>query len=107
LTYTIKILAVVVTDVEVEGEYEFERRQFGTTPDHLRLLSEWFVEAEVPGFGVNSAQQILAEVGATAATFASEKHLSSWVGVCSGDEESAGVFGCLHSRILRVTLWSI
>jgi transposase len=47
--------------------------------------------AEVPGFGVNSAQQILAEVGATAATFASEKHLSSWVGVCSGDEESAGV----------------
>jgi transposase len=47
--------------------------------------------AEVPGFGVNSAQQILAEVGATAATFASEKQLSSWVGVCSGDEESAGV----------------
>jgi transposase len=47
--------------------------------------------AEVPGLGVNSAQQILAEVGATAATFASEKHLSSWVGVCSGDQESAGV----------------
>jgi hypothetical protein len=34
-----KMLAVVVTDVEVEGEYEFERRQFGTTPDHLRLLN--------------------------------------------------------------------
>jgi transposase len=47
--------------------------------------------AEVPGFGVNSAQQILAEIGSTAATFASGKHLSSWVGVCSGDEESAGV----------------
>ena len=41
------MLAVVVTDVEVEGEYEFERRQFGTTPDHLRLLSEWFVEQGV------------------------------------------------------------
>ena len=25
-----KMLAVVVTDVEVEGEYEFARRQFGT-----------------------------------------------------------------------------
>src|SRR5712671_3489530 len=47
--------------------------------------------AEVPGLGVDSAQQILAEVGATAATFPSEKHLSSWVGACSGDEESAGV----------------
>jgi transposase len=47
--------------------------------------------AEVPGLGVDSAQQIIAEVGATAATFPSEKHLSSWVGTCPGDEESAGV----------------
>jgi transposase len=47
--------------------------------------------AEVPGLGVASAQQIIAEVGAKAATFASQKHLSSWVGACPGDEESAGV----------------
>ena len=47
--------------------------------------------AEVPGLGVDSAQQIIAEVGATAATFPSEKHLSSWVGACPGDEESAEV----------------
>jgi transposase len=47
--------------------------------------------AEVPGLGVDSAQQIIAEVGATAATFPSEKKLSSWVGVCPGEEESAGV----------------
>jgi transposase len=47
--------------------------------------------AEVPGLGVDSAQQIIAEVGAKAATFASQKHLSSWVGACPGDEESAGV----------------
>ena len=33
--------------------------------------------AEVPGLGVASAQQIIAEVGAQAATFASQKHLSS------------------------------
>jgi hypothetical protein len=227
------MLAVVVADVEGEGEYQFERRQLGTTPDHLRLLSEWFVEqeveeavmestaqywkpvwgalegywkptcqkregagpmsgalhlaqaqsnrgpqgrkkdfpdaerlvkrfvaqelslsfvpdteqrlwrtvmrrkyqltcdrvqlqnrleslledleqqivkleqemaglliqhqeavqrlAEVPGLGVASAQQIIAEVGAQAATFASQKHLSCWVGACPGDDESAGV----------------
>ena len=47
--------------------------------------------AEVPGLGVDSATQIIAEVGPTAATFPSEKCLSSWVGACPGDDESAGV----------------
>jgi len=47
--------------------------------------------AEVPGLGSDSAQQIIAEVGATASTFASAKQLSSWVGACPGDQESAGV----------------
>jgi transposase len=47
--------------------------------------------AEVPGLGVDSAQQIIAEVGPTAATFPSAKCLSSWVGACPGDDESAGV----------------
>jgi transposase len=47
--------------------------------------------AEVPGLGVDSAQQIIAEVGPTAATFPSAKQLSSWVGACPGDDESAGV----------------
>jgi transposase len=47
--------------------------------------------AEVPGLGVDSAQQIIAEVGATAATFPSPKQLSSWVGACPGDNESAEV----------------
>lgn len=46
---------------------------------------------EVPGLGVDSAQQIIAEVGAKAATFPSAKNLVSWVGACPGDEESAGV----------------
>ena len=47
--------------------------------------------AEVPGLGVDSAQQIMAQVGATAATFPSEGDLASWVGACPGDNESAGV----------------
>jgi transposase len=47
--------------------------------------------AEVPGLGVDSAQQIVAEVGSAAGTFASSKQLASWVGVCPGDEQSAGI----------------
>jgi transposase len=53
--------------------------------------------AEVPGLGVDSAQQIMAEVGASAATFPSAKQLSSWVGACPGDEESAEVSKNHHS----------
>jgi transposase len=47
--------------------------------------------AEVPGLGADSAQQIIAEVGPAAAAFPSAKHLASWVGVCPGEEESAGI----------------
>jgi transposase len=47
--------------------------------------------AEVHGLGVESAQQIIAEIGVTAATFPSAKHLASWMGACPGNEESAGV----------------
>jgi transposase len=47
--------------------------------------------AEIPGLGVDSAQQIIAEVGAGATTFPSAKQLSSWVGACPGEEESAEV----------------
>jgi|SRR5579864_2364928 len=46
---------------------------------------------EIPGLGVDAAQQIVAEVGPTAATFPSAKSLSSWCGLCPGEEESAGV----------------
>ena len=45
--------------------------------------------AEVPGLGVDSAQQIIAEVGAQASTFPSAAELTSWVGTCPGKEESA------------------
>ena len=47
--------------------------------------------AEVPGLGVDSAQQSIAEVGASAESFPSAKHLASWVGACPGAHESAGV----------------
>lgn len=45
--------------------------------------------AEVPGFGVDSAQQVIAEVGVQASTFPSAAQLTSWVGTCPGQDESA------------------
>ena len=44
-----------------------------------------------PYYSLKSPQQILAEVGALAVAFPSAKHLSSWVGACPGDNQSAGV----------------
>jgi len=46
--------------------------------------------AGVPGFGPDSAQQIIAEVGANVAAFPSASQFSSWIGACPGMEESAG-----------------
>jgi transposase len=45
--------------------------------------------AEVPGLGVDSAQQVIAEVGVTAGTFPSAAEFTSWVGTCPGKDESA------------------
>ena len=45
--------------------------------------------AEVPGLGVDSAPQIIAEVGVEASTFSSAAELTSWVGTCPGKDESA------------------
>jgi len=60
-----------------------------------RLLREHQAAVErlaaVPGLGVDSAQQMIAEVGPTAATFATAKRLASWVGACPGHDESAGI----------------
>jgi transposase len=90
------------------------RRLLRMALDELRLIEEQIVQldevlagllrshqdavqrlAAVPGLGVDSAQQIIAEVGPTATTFPSAKRLASWVGTCPGHDESAGVN---HSR---------
>jgi transposase len=77
-------------------ELEFLEQQIGRLDQEMANLLRPHEDAvqrlaEVPGLGVDSAQQIIAEVGPTAATFPTAKQLSSWVGVCPGDEESAGV----------------
>lgn len=44
----------------------------------------------LPGIGLVSAQQIIAEIGIDMTRFPSVQHLCSWAGVCPGNNESAG-----------------
>src|SRR5216110_2106183 len=52
-----KMLAVVVSDVEIDGEYQFERRLFGSSPDQLRSLAAWLLEHEVDEVVMESTAQ--------------------------------------------------
>src|SRR6202162_2523681 len=52
-----KMLAVVVSDVEVDGEYQFERRMFGSSPEQLRSLAAWLLEQEAEEVVMESTAQ--------------------------------------------------
>ena len=45
--------------------------------------------AEIPGLGMDSAQQIIAEIGVDAKTFPSAGEFASWVGTIPGSNETA------------------
>jgi transposase len=47
--------------------------------------------SKIPGVDLYAAQELLAEIGPKAAAFASAEQFASWVGVCPGSQESAGV----------------
>lgn len=46
--------------------------------------------AELPGFDLRSAQNVIAEIGTDMSHFATANHLASWAGMCPGSNESAG-----------------
>jgi hypothetical protein len=53
-----KMLAVVVSDVEIEGEFQFERRLFGSSPEQLRSLVEWLQQQEAEEVVMNQRPNI-------------------------------------------------
>ena len=56
--------------------------------DHASTLQRL---SQVPGVELAAAQELLAEIGPGASAFASAAQFASWVGVCPGQQESAGV----------------
>jgi transposase len=84
-----RLLKMALAELRLMDEQieQLEREALGLMQQHQEVVQR---VAEVPGLGVDSALQIIAEIGPEAAAFRSEKALSSWVGVCPGEEESAG-----------------
>ena len=56
----------------------------------LGYTPQWQLLQTVPGVKENSAASVLAEIGPDMGQFGSEKNLSSWAGVCPGNNLSAG-----------------
>src|SRR5499427_8883446 len=83
-----KVLAVVVSNVEIEGEYQFERCQFGSNPGHLRLLSEWLIEQQVDEVVMESTAQYWKPVWG-----ALERY---WKPICEKREAARRRSGTLH-----------
>ena len=83
-----KVLAVVVADVEVEGEYQFKRRQFGSNPEQLRLLSEWLLEQQVEEAVMESTAQYWRPVWETLEQY--------WQPICQKREGASPMSGALH-----------
>jgi hypothetical protein len=52
-----RMLAVAVADVQIDGEYTFERRRFGSNPAELRLLADWLLEQQVEEVVMESTAQ--------------------------------------------------
>ena len=84
-----RLLQMALEELQLMEEQmeQLEREIWNLLQEHQDAVQR---VAEVPGFGVDSATQMIAEVGAEAAAFESERDLSSWVGVCPGEEVTAG-----------------
>src|ERR1700741_2870205 len=83
-----KVLAVVVSDVEIESEYQFERRMFGSNPEQLRSLAAWLLEQEAEEVVMESTAQYWKPVWG-----ALERY---WKPICQERESAGPRSGTLH-----------
>jgi transposase len=106
-----KKIPQIIDSLEQHQMREHHRMMIRYSLEHLRFLEEqlgdldqqirkkieeagyqkqWELLQTLPGVQEPTAAVILAEVGPTVTPFASEKKLSSWAGVCPGNNRSAG-----------------
>jgi Transposase len=83
-----RMLHVVVSDVEVDGEYEFTRRIFGSYPEGLRSLAAWLVEQQVEEVVMESTAQYWKPVWGMLERY--------WKPICRGRKDALVTSGTLH-----------
>ncbi len=83
-----RMLAVVVTDVEIESEYQFERRMFSSNPEQLRSLATWLLEQEAEEVVMESTAQYWKPVWETLERY--------WKPICEKREGARRRSGTLH-----------
>ena len=70
-------------------------RQIAAFDKRIEVLMRPFQEAiarlmTMPGVGLLTAQNVLAEIGTDMSRFPTDQHLASWAAMCPGNRESAG-----------------
>jgi transposase len=74
----------------LEEQLEELDRDIAAQIEAAGLTEQWENLRSIPGLQQTSAATILAETGSDMNQFPSEKHLSSWAGVCPGNHQSGG-----------------
>jgi transposase len=83
-----KMLAVVVSDVEVDGECQFERVRYSSSPEHLRFLAQWLIAQRVEEVVMESTAQYWKPVWG-----ALERY---WKPICRERADAGPKSGTLH-----------
>lgn len=104
---------------ELLDELEFLERKIENFEARIDQVSVPFEPAiqlidEIPGIGRCIAIAIIAEIGANMKQYPTQRHLSSWAGICPGNNESAGkrksgrtpMGNCWLRRALAEAAWA-
>jgi hypothetical protein len=83
-----KVLAVVVSDVGIESEYQFERRMFGSNPEQPRSLAACLLEQET--------EEVVMELTAQYGKPVWEALERYWKPICEKREGARRRSGTLH-----------
>jgi transposase len=113
-----KKIPQIITALEGHQMSDHHRKMIGYSLKHLRFLEEqlmemdedirakireaglepqWQMVQSIPGIAETSGAAILAETGGDMTVFPSVKNISSWAGVCPGNNRSAGKSKSSHT----------
>lgn len=76
---------------------DFLEKEIATLSEEIARRMAELISAEdvrrldaIPGVNTTTVENVIAEIGPDMSVFPDHRHLSSWAGICPGNEESAG-----------------